>query len=538
MAAKLDKYVRAAIKCGPVPKLRDFEKISPSKWTRGERVIAFIHRYCRTPDGALVGQPLRLAPFQQAFILAVYDNPAGTRRAYLSIARKNGKSGIVAGLLLAHICGPEAVQNSQITSGAMSRDQAALVFNLAAKMVQLSPDLGKLCRIVPSGKRILGLARNVEFRALAADGTTAHGLSPVVAVLDEVGQIVGPQSDFVDAITTSQGAHATPLLLVISTQAPSDGSLLSIWLDDAEQSNDPRIVSHVYAADPDAEIDDEDAWKASNPALGLFRNLEDLREQANQAKRMPSAANTFRNLCLNQRINSNSSLISREDWVACTGDSTWELGEKVYLALDLSAKVDLCALVGVSVENGSRLQAWFWKPGETIDDHEKRDRVPYRQWVKDGWIEAGDGRSIHPASVAMKIAELTTQYDVVGLAYDRWGMDNLLREFDGVGLQAHSEDDGDGLRLIPWGQGFASMGPAIEAFEVAVMHRELVHPNNPVLTWNIANAVATSDPAGNRKLNKQKARFRIDGAVAAAMALGVKSRERTPEMTEPEVFFL
>lgn len=190
------------------------------------------------PDGAGVGQPLRLSQFQKRFIREVYDNKAGTRRGFLSIARKNGKSALIAALLLAHLVGPEAVQNAQLVSGAMSRDQAALVFNLAAKMVQLSPILSDVVRIIPSGKRLIGLPMNTEYRALAADGRTAHGLSPVLAILDEVGQVRGPQSDFVDAITTSQGAHAAPLLLVISTQAANDSDLLSVWLDDALQSGD------------------------------------------------------------------------------------------------------------------------------------------------------------------------------------------------------------------------------------------------------------------------------------------------------------
>ncbi|WP_033395031.1 terminase large subunit domain-containing protein, partial [Brachymonas chironomi] len=145
--------------------------------TRAERVIAFIERHCVTPEGAHVGKPLLLADFQKGFIRAVYDNEQGTRRAYLSIARKNGKSGLIAGLLLAHLIGPEAKQNSQIVSGAMSRDQAALVFSLASKMVMQSPKLSKLVKIIPSGKRLIGLPLNVEFRALAADGKTAHGLS-------------------------------------------------------------------------------------------------------------------------------------------------------------------------------------------------------------------------------------------------------------------------------------------------------------------------------------------------------------------------
>ena len=179
--------------------------------TRGDRVIAFCQKYCLVPEGAHVGKPIKLAPFQKNFIKAIYDNKHGTRRAILGIARKNGKTALIAGIMLAHICGPEAKQNSQVVSGALSRDQAALVFNLAAKMIQLSPELSKVTRIVPSKKMIIGLARNVEYRALAADGTTAHGLSPVLAIMDEIGQVKGPSSPFIEAILTSQGAHEEPL---------------------------------------------------------------------------------------------------------------------------------------------------------------------------------------------------------------------------------------------------------------------------------------------------------------------------------------
>ena len=99
--------------------------------TRGEKVCQFIERYCLIPEGAQVGQPMKQMPFQKKFILDIYDNPAGTSRAYLSVARKNGKSALIAAIMLAHLVGPEAQQNSQIISGARSRDQASLVFKLA-----------------------------------------------------------------------------------------------------------------------------------------------------------------------------------------------------------------------------------------------------------------------------------------------------------------------------------------------------------------------------------------------------------------------
>ena len=193
---------------------------------RGERVCDFIEQFCLVPEGKLVGQPIKLMQFQRKFIMDIYNNPKGTSRAYLSVARKNGKSALIAGILLAHLVGPEARKNSQIISGARSRDQASLVFKLAEKMVRLSPTLSKVIRIVPSQKSLIGLAMNVEYKAISAEAGTAHGLSPVLAILDEVGQVRGQQDAFIEAIETAQGAHDDPLLIAISTQAATDAMVL------------------------------------------------------------------------------------------------------------------------------------------------------------------------------------------------------------------------------------------------------------------------------------------------------------------------
>ena len=246
------------------------------KESRADRVIRFIETYIRVPEGKLVGKPLKLEKFQEKFIREIFDNPAGTRRAYLAIARKNGKSALIAAIALAFVIGPEKQQNAQVISGGRSRDQAALVFKLASKMVYLNPALVKLVRIIPSTKTLIGLVANVEYRAISAEAGTAHGTSPLLAILDEVGQVRGPQDDFVEAIETGQGAYDNPLLIAISTQAPSDADMFSLWLDDAERSKDPTIVSHVYAAPKDCKLDDRKAWAKATPALGIFRSLEDV----------------------------------------------------------------------------------------------------------------------------------------------------------------------------------------------------------------------------------------------------------------------
>lgn len=483
--------------------------------SRGGRVIAFIEKFCLVPEGAHVGKPLKLAPFQKKFIKSVYDNKHGTRRAYLSIARKNGKSGLVAGILLAHLVGPEAKLNSQIVSGAMSRDQAALVFNLASKMVQLSPELSGIVRIVPSSKRLIGLPMNVEYRALAADGTTAHGLSPVLSILDEVGQIRGPQSDFVDAITTAQGAHEDPLLLAISTQAANDADLFSQWLDDAEKSKDPRIVSHVYAAEKGAEVLDEKAWKAANPALGIFRSLEDLQEQAKQAARMPSSENTFRNLILNQRVSTVTPFISKNVWDS-NGGRVLPFGDTpIYAGLDLSARTDLTALVLIGKVAGVwHIQPYFWTPEQGLFDRAKRDRQPYDTWVRQGYMQTTPGATVDYEFVAQDMAAILSELNVQAIAYDRWRIDLLRRELERIGVE---------LPLFEFGQGFKDMSPAIDTMESELLNGRVAHGGHPVLTMCAANAVVTKDPAGNRKLDKHKATGRIDGIVALAMAMGVQN---------------
>lgn len=482
--------------------------------TRGEKVIRFIEGFLRIPEGAKVGQPIRLEQFQRQFILDIYDNPHGTNTAYLSVARKNGKSALISGILLAHLVGPEAVQNSQIVSGAMSRDQAALVFNLACKMIQLNPQLADLVHIIPSSKRLIGKPMNVEFKALAAEGKTAHGLSPVLAILDEVGQIRGPHSEFVDAITTAQGAHESPLLIAISTQAATDADMFSIWLDDAAKSKDPHIVSHVYAAPADADISDQAAWKAANPALGLFRSLDDMARQAEKAVRMPTSEATFRNLCLNQRVSTVSPFVSRSVWESCRAEADQSEVLEWYGGLDLSARTDLTALVlyGRDSDGNGHAVPFFWTPEQGLTERARKDRQPYDVWAQQGWLRTTPGATVDYEFIAHEIAEILSDYDVAGIGYDRWRIDVLKKECERIGLE---------LPLIEWGQGFKDMSPALDALEAELLNSRLRHGMHPVLTMCAANAVVVRDPSGNRKLDKSKATGRIDGMVALAMAVGV-----------------
>jgi phage terminase large subunit-like protein len=499
----------------------------------GDRIIAFIEACCVTPEGEHVGQPLKLAPFQKKFIRAVYNNPHGTRRAYLSMARKNGKTALIACLVLAHLVGPAVVLNGRIVSGARSRDQAAQVFELASKMVQLSERLQKVVRIVPSGKRLVGLTYNTEFQALAADGTTAHGLSPVLAILDEVGQVRGSKDDFIDAITTSQGAHSNPLLIAISTQAASDADLFSIWLDDAARAADPHIVCHLYTADAGCDISSVEAWKKANPALGVFRSRKDLSEQAKQAVRMPSSENTFRWLCLNQRIQAHAPFVSKNVWVECSRPALPEAFEAnpVYGGLDLSARQDLTALVLVTRDaaNEWHVRPYFWAPAVGLVERARRDRAPYDLWQQQGILETTPGASIDYGYVAQRLGELLEDCDLRLIAYDRWRIDLLRKELSDRGIT---------IPLHPHGQGYRDMSPSLDSLEGELVSGRMRHGGNACLTWCASNAIVTRDAAGNRKLDKSKVTGRIDGIVALAMAIGA-AMAVAPETTPiPSIEFL
>lgn len=509
-------------KCGPKPKRRKWRGLPVAKLTRAERSMKFIETYCRVPEGALVGQPIRLADFQEDFFYAVLDNPCVTRKAMLSIARKNAKTATIACLLIVFLVGPEARMNSQISSGARSREQAAQVFKYAVKIILFSPKLTGLCRIVPSVKRIVGLPMNVEYYASSADAQTSMGGSPLLAILDEVGQVKGPQDDFIDAITTSQGAHENPLLIVISTQAANDNDLLSIWLDDAETSQDPHIVSHVYAAKAECDVMDEKQWAAANPALGLFRNRKDLEEQAKQANRMPSAENTFRNLCLNQRVSTTSPFISQEVWKSCAGIVLDFGGAPVWCGLDLSGRTDLTALIIVGKVMGVwHVRSHFWTPEKGLKARAKRDRAPYDLWHKQGYLHTTPGATVDYEYVAQDIGAILDGLNLRGIAYDRWRIEILRKELGALGLD---------LPLVEFGQGFKDMSPALDAVESELLNGRIAHGGHPVLTMCAANAVVTKDPAGNRKLDKSKTTGRIDGMVALAQAMGVAIREEDEDI--------
>jgi phage terminase large subunit-like protein len=517
---------------------------------RVERNIAWIEKLPVT-SGILAGTNFKVRSFQREIIENIYRTDESgkrlVRQVVISMPRKNGKTGLTAVLALLHFCGPESIPRGQVYSAAAERKQAGLIYEEMKAIIERVPELRRRVIIRDFTKQLEDAETGTVFFALSAESTTKHGYSASCWIYDELAQ--ARDRKLYDVLSTSVGAHAEPLGIVISTQSHDPGHIMSELVDYGIRVRDgidvdPSFYAAIYAAPLEADPWAEETWYECNPALGDFRSLEDMQISARQAKRMPTREASFRLLYLNQRVSDEATLITREEWLRCqSSGGTLKDGEEIYLGLDLSATTDLTALVAVSANDGDRLKAWFWKPGDEIQEHTARDRAPYDEWVKQGWIEAPKGRAVDYGYVARRIAEIGEEYCILGIAYDRWHIKNFIRELTIIGLESYVDDSKsqgvvDGLRLVPWGQGYADMAPAVSALEISVLEGRLKHDGNPVLKMCMANAMVDMDAAGNRKLDKSATRFRIDGAQAAAMVMGLKYRESGELEKDYDVFFV
>lgn len=486
--------------------------------SRGEIAVRWIHEHCRVPEGAKVGQPINLLSWQVDVLKGIYDSP--TRRAIVSFGRKNGKTTLAALLLLLHLCGPFYRKNSQLYSAAQSRDQAAILFALAAKIIRMSPDLHSVVQIRESGKQLVCPELGTIYKALSAEASTAYGLSPVFVVHDELGQVRGPRSDLYEALETAAGAQDEPLSVVISTQAPTDADLLSVLIDDAKAGADERVKLFMFSASEDLDPFSQEAIIAANPAFGEFLNPQEVRDQAESARRMPSREAAYRNLILNQRVDGNSPLIARTVWNLNAGEPG-PIEGPVFCGLDLSARNDLTALVRIGQgEGGWQVYPEFWTPEQGLRDRAMRDRAPYDVWAAQGYLHTTPGATVDYAWVAKRLVELCEECEVKAIAFDRWRIDILKAELSKIGAE---------VPLVPYGQGYKDMSPAVEGLESALLNSQVRHGGHPVLSWCAANAVSVRDPAGNRKIEKSKSSGRVDGIVAMAMAFGVAANEQVEE---------
>lgn len=515
-------------------------------WTRKglsrvERVIAFL-QFLPVTKGILAGRRMRLLPDQREFVEAVYGRTKGDGRRLVSLAIKsapkgNGKTGLCAGLALCHLLGPEAEQRGEVYSASIDGIHAGKLYAEMESIITRVPEFAVRVNAQKFRKSIEVLEGDGEgsiFEALSADARKAQGLAPSLWVYDELAQVA--DRELLDNLLEGMGKRREALGLVISTQAQNDQHPLSQLIDDGLSGADPSSYIHLIAAPEEADPFSDETLRSVNPAWGKYLDLDDLRKSRDRARRIPAFEPAFRNLRLNQRVDARS-----EDRIVTA--AVWKLGDKpvdrralrnrrAFAALDLSGKHDLTSLTLVfpddEEEPNYRILPFFWTPEGQIEGRKAAERDRFKAWIKAGFMTAVPGPTVKFGFVAKQLVELSLEFDVQVVGFDRWRIDDFR--------QLLAEEDAQfAVPLEPFGQGFKDMGPAVEWFIELALTARLHHGGHPVLTAAVANAILVPDPAGNQKIDKEKSNgrgpVRIDGAVTLAMALDLARRSEfgTPQ---------
>lgn len=481
----------------------------------------FFPRFLRHSKGRHAGQPFQLDPWQRAVVRTVFGwKHAATgkrviRTIYLFIARKNGKSTFAAGLALLLLIA-DGEPGAEVYSAAADRDQAAVTFDEAARMVAASDPLS---RCTETFKRAILCPKLVAvYRVLSADAETKHGLNVHGTIFDELH--TQPNRDLVDVLHTAVGAREQSLEVYMTT-AGSDRHTICYETHTyalavrAGTVEDPSFLPVMFFAPEDADWKDPATWALANPSAGTAIHVDYLARECRKAQEIPSYENTFRRLHLNQWTEQATRWLPIDAWDAgaLPIDLDALAGRDCFAGLDLSSTQDVTAFV-LAFPPRSQDEAWitlprFFVPAENIKRRAERDRVPYDLWAREGLITATEGDVVDYDAVRAAIVADTRLYRIKEIAYDRWNSSQLVTQ-----LQA------DGAPMVPFGQGFASMSAPSKELEKLVVSRRLQHGGNKVLRWMASNVAIKDDPAGNIKPAKDRSGDKIDGIVALIMALG------------------
>ena len=397
--------------------------------SQADTAIAVINQLQHT-KGPFAGQTFNLRPWQERIVRKLFTERADGRRKYrtclLMLPRKNGKSELAAALAIYFLLFDHEM-GAEVYSAAADKDQAGLVFNVAAQMIRLEPELLAQCEIIDSQKRIVHRKSGSFYRAISAEAYSKHGFNASVVIYDELH--AAPNAELWDVLSTSQGARAQPVMMAITTAGYDRHSILGKLYTHGCQVrdglvDDPTFLPILYEAPKDADWTDEAVWYQANPALGDFRSLEDMRILAARAKSITSQENTFRRLYLNQWTEQSERWIDMAAWDACrvAFDAESLKGRRCYAGLDLSSRTDLTAAVLAfpDDDDGLTILPVFWVPGDNVGARERVDRVPYGQWIRDGLIIPTPGNVVDQGFIREDLNRLGRDYAIQELAFDPW----------------------------------------------------------------------------------------------------------------------
>lgn len=441
------------------------------------------------------------------------DNLRRFREAHINIPRKNGKSFIIA-LILTYLFFFKTEYGAEYIITANTTKQAGLLYNSIKHFITNSP-LKKRCKITDSQKVIFRKDENSYLRVLSSDAKNADSYADLVFCMDEIHE--APDQKLYDKLKTGQGIFKEPLGITITTASSGDNPKnleeelykYTKAIENGEHTDDSFYYA-VFEAKDNCDIMDENEWYKANPALGKFRQYEDLKNLALRAVQSRTREASFRRYFLNQHVSIGiDNAINMILWNDCVKDIKYEDIRHLpsWCGLDLSASQDITAFVQVFYDDERDkfiVYPHLFTPKETLSDREERDKVPYKNWVKGKYINVLEGRFINFNHLH---GFIKSTRNIEQILFDRWGS---------PATQSALEED---FEIVGFGQGFRSMSPIIREFENLLIDRKIEIANNECLTWMARNVTATLDDAGNIKYSKAKSKNKIDGIIAMLMGL-------------------
>ena len=488
---------------------------------KADRAVKFIENLRHT-KGKWAGTRFWLLPWQEQLIRDIFGvvKPDGNRQfrtAFVEIPKKNGKSELAAAVAL-YLLYADNEPSAEVYGAAADRQQASIVFDVANQMVQMTPALMKRSNIMGATKRIVNYSNAGFYQVLSAEVGTKHGLNVSGLVFDELH--AQPTPHLYNVLTKGSGdAREQPLFFLITTAGTDRNSICYAIHTKAKDILENRRVDAsfypvIYGIEDDDDWSDEAKWRKANPSLGYTIPLDRVRDAYREASQNPAEENVFRQLRLCQWVTSTVRWIP--DHIYEQGNRPIDLeslkGRDCYGGLDLSSSGDITAFVLMfppcTETEPYYMLPFFWVPEDTIPLRVKRASVPYDVWVRQGYLMSTEGNVIHYGFIEKVIEQLGKLYHIREIAFDRWGAVQMVQNLEGAGFT-----------VVPIGQGYRDMSPPTKAFYELLMKGEIIHGGNPVMRWMAGNVVVETDPAGNIKPTKAKSAEKIDGIVAAIMAL-------------------
>ena len=486
--------------------LRKLKKYKPTAFKAKDSVydkdaadyaVNFIECLCHT-KGTWAGRPFELIDWQEQIIRDLFGilKPNGYRQfntAYVEIPKKMGKSELAAAIALLLTCG-DGEERAEVYGCAADRQQATIVFDVAADMVRMCPALNKRVKILASQKRIIFQPTNSFYQVLSAEAYSKHGFNIHGVVFDELH--TQPNRKLFDVMTKGSGdARMQPLYFLITTAGTDTNSICYETHQKAKDILEGRKIDPTFY-----------------PVITV--GIDKVRAACESAKQNPGEENSFRQLRLNQWVKQAVRWMPMEKWDACAfpvNEDDLE-GRVCYGGLDLSSTTDITAFVLVfppmDEEDKYIVLPYFWIPEETLDLRVRRDHVPYDVWERQGYLQTTEGNVVHYGYIEKFIERLGERFNIREIAFDRWGAVQMVQNLEGMGFT-----------VVPFGQGFKDMSPPTKELMKLTLEQKIAHGGHPVLRWMMDNIFIRTDPAGNIKPDKEKSTEKIDGAVATIMAL-------------------